>query len=1050
MNSLASLRRSISPSLILLSVAVFLLALLPRLGALNRYITPDELRWVDRSLHFADALSRGDLASTIQSGHPGITTMWLGSLGIRALSAQHALPATWPEFDPQNAEAARFLAQYLTAARWPVIFVVAINVVVLFWLLDRLIDRRAASLAAGLIALDPFAVALGGILHVDALLVTFSLNALAALCVALNRVRPTRWLMLSGAFAGLAALSKSPGVILGIAALIVLLADDLRHRRTIVHTIKAALIWGVSALVIFVLLTPSMWVQPIGTLQLISSMAEKFSETAHAVNYFNGSTNRDPGPLFYPVVIAFRSTPVLWLGLIAGVALIARTRSESDQGWRSIAWVYGVFVLVFLGVITLSAKKLDRYVLPALEALVIVGAWGLAFVIQSIGTRLGADDADKKRAWILNGLAAIALLIQAMPFMQVWPLTLRAYNPLLGGYDAAKKMLPVGGGEGAEVGQALSRSAYAKQTVALSDVVGTAPYDEGQLTTNDAAGLTQADYLLSTAADFQLTPQATQTWIGHASPVLTITVQGQPYAWLYPNQWLTADRRRFAEKYRRDDVVLADYAAALPALNAQIISAGMDEAGAIQLLRQIALSHDRVWVVHYIAAPRRVLSSIFRVLDTYAVTLDQWSSPLSEGTLYTLPDNLSFTAQPTPLNSDVHFGDHIHLTEASLIVPHVQPGQSIGIVSEWRAAGPAAQTTVSVVDAAGHAWTSGGALIPLTNDDNTPRPRRINVPAPLTMPPGQYQLVLTVIDTATGSPINARKRDGSIGGMDWPLGSVTIDPAQTLIDPATRKPPITLNVDLGGITAIGTERPPNPIVSGDPWTLAMEWAATADHLPALDVRWEWVRTGTVVYSTTLPLNPYSTEQWRKGEVLQSKYDFRVPIDVKNGAYDLQFKVIERVSGRPLNDKAIRLTSVNVASRPRDFTAPAAVYPLDVKFDEAAKLVGADVERSGGVLTVTLFWQGQTITTTNDTVFVQLIGPEGSIEQQIDNWQIAFDAPTSTWLPGQVIADRYEFAASSGGLQIGVGLYNASNGERLPAFDALGQRLPQDRMVFAVK
>ena len=63
--------------------------------------------------------------------------MWLGSLGIRTLSAQHTLPTALPDFDPQNAEVARFLAQYLTAARLPVIFVVAINLVVLFVLLSR-------------------------------------------------------------------------------------------------------------------------------------------------------------------------------------------------------------------------------------------------------------------------------------------------------------------------------------------------------------------------------------------------------------------------------------------------------------------------------------------------------------------------------------------------------------------------------------------------------------------------------------------------------------------------------------------------------------------------------------------------------------------------------------------------------------------------------------------------------------------------------------------------------------------------------------------------
>ena len=186
--------------------------------------------------------------------------------------------------------------------------------------------------------------------------------------------------------------------------------------------------------------------------------------------------------------------------------------------------------------------------------------------------------------------------------------------------------------------------------------------------------------------------------------------------------------------------------------------------------------------------------------------------------------------------------------------------------------------------------------VPLQEAEPRPRGRRINVPVPLTMPPGEYQLVLNVIDTTSGSPIATRQGDGSLGGIDWPLGSITIDPAQNPIDPATRRPPITLNADLGGLTAIGTEAPPDPIVTGDPWTLAMEWASTSDRLPALDVQWEWAQNDRVVYSTTLPLNPYSTERWRKGEVLQSKYDFRVPITVQDGVYDLRFKVIDRASG----------------------------------------------------------------------------------------------------------------------------------------------------------
>jgi 4-amino-4-deoxy-L-arabinose transferase-like glycosyltransferase len=1038
---------------VLLCLAIFLLALLPRLGAIDRYVTPDELRWVDRSLRFSTALSHGDFASTMQSGHPGVTTMWLGSLGIRLA---HPLPATLPAFDPQNAEVAHFLAQYLTAARLSVIFVIAINLVVLFVLLSQLIDRRAAFLAAGLVALDPFAVALGSILHVDMLMTTFSLNALAALGIALQRDRSSRWLIFSGALAGLAMLSKSPAAILSVAAFIIVAIDGVRQRRSVWQVIRRLLIWGLSATVIFFVVYPAMWVAPVKTILRMRTTAENFSETAHAVNFFNGSNDRDPGPLFYPVVVAFRSTVVLWLGLIASVFLIVRARSEEEKRLRSTAWIYWVFALVFIGVITLGAKKLDRYVLPALEALVIVGALGLAFVLERLSqhpstTSLRDSAQDARRTWLLNGAVAVLLLISAVQFMPVWPLTLRANNLALGGYDGAKNMLPVGGGESAEVGQALNNPLFATHVIAASDIVGTAPFFTGTLAPLTEAGMTQADYFVLTASDFQLTPDDTRHWIGSSPPVITVTVQGEPFAWVYANQWLAVEREHLAAQHQPTDAVLTDYnsaSAQQPA--AEVLSSEMDEAAAIDRLTQIAQTHDRLWVIHYATTPRRMLDPILRLLETHAVALDDWSTPLSEGTLYALPPGVSFATQPVALAGNVNFGADVHLQDAQLLVPRVQPGQSIGIFTEWTATGPATQLEISVVDDANHVWSANAIDVPLQEAEARPRGRRINVPVPLTMPPGEYRLIMNVIDTASGSPISTRSADGSIGGIDWPLGSIAIDPAQTPIDAATRKPPITLNAELGGLRAIGTETPPAPIISGDPWTLAMEWTSTSDQLPALDVQWDWAQGDRVVYSTTLPLNSYSTDHWRKGEVLQSKYDFRVPITVPDGAYDLRFKVIDRATGKPLNDQATRLTTVKVASRPRSFTLPAVQQPLDVAFGDVAQLVGTDVNRSGTQITVTLYWQAQAITTTNFTAFVQLIGTDDQVQQQLDNWQIAFDAPTSTWLPGQVIADQYVFEVSSsapspGAAAIGVGLYNAATGERLPAVRA-GQRLPQDRVV----
>src|SRR5215213_785140 len=59
---------------------LFLIALYPRVTRLADFITTDEAyHWVDRVAGFSDAIARGRWAQTILTGHPGVTTMWLGT-----------------------------------------------------------------------------------------------------------------------------------------------------------------------------------------------------------------------------------------------------------------------------------------------------------------------------------------------------------------------------------------------------------------------------------------------------------------------------------------------------------------------------------------------------------------------------------------------------------------------------------------------------------------------------------------------------------------------------------------------------------------------------------------------------------------------------------------------------------------------------------------------------------------------------------------------------------------------------------------------------------
>ena len=127
-----------------------LTALLPRVLDLGSFLTTDEAdHWIQRSEIFLNAIRSGDYAATAISPHPGVTTMWLGSLGIVAHQTLAGWGlATWP--DPEMLR---------VMLRLPVAIVTALCVALSYPLLRRLLPTRVALLAALLWAADPFLVA---------------------------------------------------------------------------------------------------------------------------------------------------------------------------------------------------------------------------------------------------------------------------------------------------------------------------------------------------------------------------------------------------------------------------------------------------------------------------------------------------------------------------------------------------------------------------------------------------------------------------------------------------------------------------------------------------------------------------------------------------------------------------------------------------------------------------------------------------------------------------------------------------------------------------
>lgn len=422
----------------LIALAIGAIALLPRCIQLADFMTIDEpYHWIGRVRRFGAALATGDWAATNQTGHPGVTTMWLGALG-RWLGTFVGL------YDGGRAGNS---VEYLAMLRLPIAVSNSLMVVLGYLLLRRLLRPTTAALAACLWATSPFLIAHSRLLHLDGLLTSFmtlSVLLLIGGCGTKNAEHgdtahrssaDCRLLIVSGFCAGLALLTKAPSLVLlpVVGVLLFVMAGGSLRDRLRISAIGYAL-WLGAALVVVVVGWPAMWVDPLHSIRsVVGEVVSNGGQAEPAGNFFFGHAVADPGWLFYGAVLLWRSTPVMLLGLICLPWALRRYEERRTL----LALVF--FALCFAAALSIEPKKFDRYLLPAWPALEILAAAG----IVALGEQQWARKASR---WLPGG----AILFMLVTDWWYQPYYLSYYNPLLGGGAVAQRVMLVGLGEGME------------------------------------------------------------------------------------------------------------------------------------------------------------------------------------------------------------------------------------------------------------------------------------------------------------------------------------------------------------------------------------------------------------------------------------------------------------------------------------------------------------------------------------------------------------------------------------------------------------------------
>jgi hypothetical protein len=427
-------------------LSIFLLAFLPR----AIYPVSLSMLWYERAVHFGDALLARDWAGTYLTYHPGVTTMWLAGIGIKIFAWQRGLSSaqllgTYPsQIGTVNGA--------IAAGVLPLALAIALCIALSYSLLKRVADPKVAIVGSCLLALDPFHITYSKVLHVNALLATFMFTSVLYL---FSYCRRAKWLdlVLSGVFAGLAFLTKSPSfflmpyvvLVLGIRGLVAV-GTDLKARSGwgnwrshLWGLIRSLLVWIGTAAVIFVVVWPAMWVKPLDVLSEMANWTFFHVETIHENPiFFNGEAEfGDPGVFFYLATIAWKTTAVT---LLMSCAALVFALPWFRQKWPGdMVWLLIAYVVFFVVQMNLGSWKQVSYMVPVFPAIGVVAALGLVQSAEMIDRLRG--ERDRRRVSTLFVLLALAFQFGIV--LSHHPYYGTHHNNLLGGSKVARHILPL-------------------------------------------------------------------------------------------------------------------------------------------------------------------------------------------------------------------------------------------------------------------------------------------------------------------------------------------------------------------------------------------------------------------------------------------------------------------------------------------------------------------------------------------------------------------------------------------------------------------------------
>ena len=401
---------------------LFVLIRLPYLG--SEIFNTDVWKWKTRIYDFGEGVFTLNFDKTLQKYHPGVTLMWIGTVAVKAHNFYYE---DIVNIDPVKNEI-DFVFNLHRFQKFFIILVLGLTFSVVFSYLNKMFGVLYASIFTIFMNLEPFYYALSRVVHLEALLTAFMLCSFIIFYYYIFYDRRYKYLILSAILGGLAVLTKTSSIYIFLFVGLMLLID-LVARKTSFKKISIELsMWVLIFLLTIFSLWPALWTNTLETiLTLYRGIFSIGVEEGHSQIFF-GQLMDDPGALFYPLVLLFKSS--IYLIPFSIITTYHLLKSKPDRNLRTFL----IYTLLFSGfyflMISLPTKKLDRYLIPSIMGLTLFYSGGIATFLKEMSLQFNKKIVLK--LLLIPGILVIVFLQNDL---------FSYYNPTFGGLKTAITIL---------------------------------------------------------------------------------------------------------------------------------------------------------------------------------------------------------------------------------------------------------------------------------------------------------------------------------------------------------------------------------------------------------------------------------------------------------------------------------------------------------------------------------------------------------------------------------------------------------------------------------